>query len=65
VGPAQNVGEEVWRRPRWLSPTALQIARSTANATEAAVDIDRCPFVDLDGNQTIHEGNGRDQSELA
>ena len=30
-------------------------SRSTANATEAAVDIVLGPFVDVDGNQTIHE----------
>jgi hypothetical protein len=43
-----GAGHVDFRRP-------LCRSRSTANATEAAVDIVLGPFVDVDGNQTIHE----------
>jgi hypothetical protein len=43
-----GAGHVGYRRP-------LCRSRSTAKATEAAVDIVLGQFVDVDGNQTIHE----------
>jgi len=64
VGLAQNVGEEVWRRPRWFSPTALQIAQHRechrGCCGHCPRSIRRCWWQPNDS-----WGNGRDQAERA